>query len=219
MEDKGILLFLLSIITFFIVLYIIIKFIFIDKRSFTFEIINIPLGIFKFDKRDEYIKNNNSEKTISENSNMLNMEYESDDNHLIEEEFAKEDDNLNEVPKIEEVAYENILKTDKSDTIEILDNSSLEDKDINSHIDISIKECSIDDDKIQSEIINNNEKKENSIQINDDELLDDNDIVYWTATGRVYHTSKKCRTLSRSKVIFNGTREDSGRYQECIHCK
>ncbi|WP_242836241.1 hypothetical protein [Clostridium butyricum] len=44
-------------------------------------------------------------------------------------------------------------------------------------------------------------------------------IVYWTAGGKAYHTSKQCRTLSRSKVIFNGTKDESGKELQCIHCK
>ena len=56
MDDIYTILFCIAVIIFFILLYAVIRFVFIEKRSFTFEIINIPLGIFKFDKRDEYMK-------------------------------------------------------------------------------------------------------------------------------------------------------------------
>ncbi len=56
MNDNSILIFLLFITLLCIMLYFALKLYFNEKRHFTFEIITIPLGIFKFDKRDEYLK-------------------------------------------------------------------------------------------------------------------------------------------------------------------
>ena len=74
------------------------------------------------------------------------------------------------------------------------------------------------EDKLLSENIKPSEYNTDILKKFEDEYNEE-DIVYWTASGKAYHTSKKCRTLSRSKVIFNGTIEDSGRFVKCIHCR
>ena len=43
-------------------------------------------------------------------------------------------------------------------------------------------------------------------------------IVYWTPNGEVYHYSENCRTLSRSKTIYSGTIEESGKARPCKVC-
>lgn len=218
MEDITILLVLLSIVIFFILLFAIIKFIFIDKRSFTFEIINIPLGIFKFDKRDEYIKNNAYEKVKTESIEECHMEIENDHNNLVDENLLNKAEAFNEVSTDEKGIQENIEETEEVIKLESIDNFPLEEKEITPQANIESNKSNNDCSKVSDIIHIINEDKQTIIDIDDEEFLSD-DIVYWTASGKVYHTSKKCRTLSRSKVIFDGTREDSGRYQECIHCK
>ena len=42
--------------------------------------------------------------------------------------------------------------------------------------------------------------------------------VYWTPSGKVYHVSKSCPTLSRSKVIKSGTKSQSGKSRCCKVC-
>ncbi|POO84714.1 hypothetical protein, partial [Clostridium sp. 3-3] len=140
------------------------KLYFNEKRHFTFEIITIPLGIFKFDKRDEYLKN----KVVKTSKEEIYMEIKKSNydvkTNLKESELSKESN-----PKLE--SLNNYIDKDK-----------LSYKDV----------CS----------------KENTSA-----------VVYWTAGGKAYHTSKQCRTLSRSKVIFNGTKDESGKELQCIHCK
>lgn len=43
-------------------------------------------------------------------------------------------------------------------------------------------------------------------------------IVYWTPNGKSYHTTKSCRTLSRSKTILEGTVQESGKSDPCDVC-
>ena len=43
-------------------------------------------------------------------------------------------------------------------------------------------------------------------------------IVYWTPKGKSYHTTKSCRTLSRSKTILEGTLQESGKSDPCDVC-
>ena len=44
-------------------------------------------------------------------------------------------------------------------------------------------------------------------------------IVYWTQNGKTYHKTNKCGTLSRSKMIYNGTIEESGKSGYCDKCR
>ncbi|MDB2152235.1 hypothetical protein [Clostridium butyricum] len=164
MNDNSILIFLLFITLLCIMLYFALKLYFYEKRHFTFEIITIPLGIFKFDKRDEYLKN----KVVKTSREEIHMEIKKSNydvkTNLKESELSKE----------------------SNGKLERLNNSIDKDK-------LSYKDaCS----------------KENT-----------STIVYWTAGGKAYHTSKQCRTLSRSKVIFNGTKDESRKELQCIHCK
>ena len=42
--------------------------------------------------------------------------------------------------------------------------------------------------------------------------------VYWTPGGSVYHVSRSCPTLSRSKTVYRGSRSDSGKSRACRVC-
>lgn len=42
--------------------------------------------------------------------------------------------------------------------------------------------------------------------------------VYWTPNGSVYHVSKNCSTLSRSKTIYSGTISESNKPRVCKVC-
>ncbi len=47
---------------------------------------------------------------------------------------------------------------------------------------------------------------------------DSNETVYWIPNGKSYHSSKSCHTLSRSKKILSGTKEESGKHDACDIC-
>lgn len=42
--------------------------------------------------------------------------------------------------------------------------------------------------------------------------------VYWTPSGKSYHTTRGCSTLSRSKTILSGTISESGKHDPCDRC-
>lgn len=42
--------------------------------------------------------------------------------------------------------------------------------------------------------------------------------VYWVDSGKVYHTTKDCPSLSRSKNIHSGTVAQSGKSRACKNC-
>lgn len=46
-----------------------------------------------------------------------------------------------------------------------------------------------------------------------------NKIVYWTPKGKTYHNSKSCFALSRSRVINEGTVEESEKSALCDLCR
>ena len=43
-------------------------------------------------------------------------------------------------------------------------------------------------------------------------------IVYWVPNGYVYHLTRNCPTLSRSRTIYSGTRAQSGKSRCCKVC-
>ena len=43
-------------------------------------------------------------------------------------------------------------------------------------------------------------------------------IVCWTSSGKSYHASSKCRTLSRSKIIIEGTLSECPKNDPCNIC-
>lgn len=198
MDDISTLLFLLLIIIIFIVLFAIIKFIIIERRSFTFEIISIPLGIFKFDKRDELIKKLRSDNK-NDNINEGSIEDKANDN--IQEEECLEGDTFNDGQNIK------IDSSDSDDCIEKTDEKN----------EVIIEDIKSDND-VKSDYI---PEKPKQIIIQEDEVEEPvgEDVVYWTANGKAYHVSRNCRTLARSKAVFSGTVDECGRHQKCIHCQ
>lgn len=42
--------------------------------------------------------------------------------------------------------------------------------------------------------------------------------VYWTPNGKVYHKTRYCSTLARSKTIYSGTKQASGKPRICKVC-
>lgn len=42
--------------------------------------------------------------------------------------------------------------------------------------------------------------------------------VYWTPSGSVYHYSRGCRSLARSRTVYSGSIEESGRPRACKNC-
>ncbi|HCW53546.1 MAG TPA: hypothetical protein DG753_07395 [Clostridium sp.] len=70
----------------------------------------------------------------------------------------------------------------------------------------------------------NNENKnsfEGKERLGESEYIDNTSdkTVYWTPKGRTYHISKSCFALSRSKVIVEGTIEESEKNTLCDLCK
>ena len=43
--------------------------------------------------------------------------------------------------------------------------------------------------------------------------------VYWTNSGKNYHTDKNCISLMRSKDIQEGSMENCPKEQPCANCK
>lgn len=42
--------------------------------------------------------------------------------------------------------------------------------------------------------------------------------VYWVASGKVYHTSRNCPTLKRSRTVYSGSISKSGKSRACKVC-
>lgn len=57
-----------------------------------------------------------------------------------------------------------------------------------------------------------------STSVNNSGNTSGSEKVYWTPNGKSYHTSKNCPTLSRSKTILEGSRNESGKSDPCDRC-
>lgn len=44
------------------------------------------------------------------------------------------------------------------------------------------------------------------------------ETVYWTPNGEVYHSTKDCPSLGRSKTILSGSISESGKSRPCKNC-
>lgn len=50
------------------------------------------------------------------------------------------------------------------------------------------------------------------------EAIQTTETVYWVSKGEVYHRTSSCRTLSRSKNIYSGSVNESGKPRACKVC-
>lgn len=73
----------------------------------------------------------------------------------------------------------------------------------------------------QSAAANSNENQSNSTSTNENNAPisnDNNRTVYWTPSGKSYHYSKGCSTLSRSKTILEGPLSSCPKSDPCDKC-
>lgn len=92
---------------------------------------------------------------------------------------------------------------------------------------VYVKEINKDDldkdalDSIEAEEnVHVNEGQDIENETAEDESIEENHkIVYWTPNGKTYHISSACFALSRSKVIKEGTIEESQKDTLCDLCK
>ncbi|MGL5756511.1 MAG: ComEC/Rec2 family competence protein [Paraclostridium sp.] len=64
----------------------------------------------------------------------------------------------------------------------------------------------------------NNTTLKNNIGLQQKVEVNEGEIVYWTPKGKSYHSSNSCQTLSKSKTILSGTKEESGKNDPCDKC-
>lgn len=98
-------------------------------------------------------------------------------------------------------------------------------KDNHNKIENEISEVHIQENLNNDEIItydsqNNLEKdfSEESIELIEENNIQKEDIVYWTPQGKNYHETNTCKTLLRSKIILNGSIDESGKSTKCNQC-
>lgn len=74
-----------------------------------------------------------------------------------------------------------------------------------------------DSNNVNTATTNNNTSNSTNNTSNNDGTSSSS-ILYWTPNGKSYHTTKSCRTLSRSKTILEGTLQESGKSDPCDVC-
>lgn len=84
---------------------------------------------------------------------------------------------------------------------------------------VYIKELKEDKEELKKDSNENSLEGKDHLEENEDIDKNNNGIVYWTPNGKTYHNSKSCFALSRSKVINEGTIEESGKDSLCDFCK
>lgn len=151
----------------------------------------LPLGIFKEDKKKDI------KAYAGEDSKIGNSQ-----DSIKEEHINKEKENL----------HNNISKENE---VEIKGNE-IEVKEIDSdERNVEIHEKEEEKIYVEDEAIN----IADLIEEKDNNLLNKDEIVYWTPNGKTYHSKSTCRTLSRSKIINSGTVNESGKDFKCENCK
>lgn len=61
---------------------------------------------------------------------------------------------------------------------------------------------------------------ETSEEIQDNKLLEEEKVVvYWTPNGKNFHMTNNCKTLSRSKIIHSGNKDECEKSICCEQCK
>lgn len=110
------------------------------------------------------------------------------------------------------------------------DKTSLEQENTKKPVDEKVENTTEDDKKqIEEEISTVTEatKVETKIEevapVKEETVTNSNSAsnertVYWVPSGEVYHTTKNCSSLSRSKTILSGTISESGKPRKCKRC-
>ena len=164
---------------------------------------SLPLSIFK-----KWIKEGDSIKECTNISEEVSVK--------INDKKVNDDNNINEsdCKALEEVAIdiltEEIEEVKSIDEVESIDevNNVEKVKLVESVEKINeIEEQVIDEFNSSSENIDDIKEAIENKEIVEElsEVLKEEDIVYWTPNGKTYHSSRTCRTLSRSKIINSGS--------------
>lgn len=110
-------------------------------------------------------------------------------------------------------------------TVENLPIGIFKEKNVHVQEETYIQENSKSDEnelmKCNNENVENDLKKEfssESLEILEENNMQDEEIVYWTPYGRHYHNIHNCGTLLRSKVINSGSINKSGKLTRCHKC-
>ncbi len=62
------------------------------------------------------------------------------------------------------------------------------------------------------------ETVQESVEGTSSQVKEETGMVYWVPSGKVYHSTKNCSSLSRSKTIYSGTIAESGKSKHCQRC-
>ena len=62
------------------------------------------------------------------------------------------------------------------------------------------------------------ETLQETVEDTSSQVKEETSMVYWVPSGKVYHSTKSCSSLSRSKTIYSGTIAESGKAKHCQRC-
>ena len=178
---------------------------------------SLPLSIFK-----KWIKEGDSIKECKNISEEVSVK--------INDKKVNDDNNINEsdCKALEEVAID--ILTEEIEEVKSIDEVESIDE-VNNVEKVKLVESAEKINEIEEQVIDEfNSSSENIDDIKEaienkeiveelSEVLKEEDIVYWTPNGKTYHSSRTCRTLSRSNIINSGSIYESGKDFKCEHRK
>ena len=62
------------------------------------------------------------------------------------------------------------------------------------------------------------ETLQETVEDTSSQVKEETSMVYWVPSGKVYHSTKSCSSLRRSKTIYSGTIAESGKAKHCQRC-
>ncbi len=72
------------------------------------------------------------------------------------------------------------------------------------------------DEQVSSQKVE--ETTQETVEDTSSQVKEETGMVYWVPSGKVYHSTKSCSALSRSKTIYSGTIAESGKSKHCQRC-
>ncbi|WP_199869437.1 hypothetical protein [Clostridium senegalense] len=170
----------------------------------------------EIDKKAEDVKKNADEQIVICKQKLIPIKIDEAKNFLDSKEFDKAYSKINEAVSIDGnnkqvLDFKNSINTKKTAYEEEQKQIAVAKKEEEERIN---KEKAIEDEIAKQEQAREEQGTQQVLSNN----VSDGTHVYWTPKGKSYHSSPGCPTLSRSKTIYEGSIQESGKFDPCDRC-
>lgn len=170
----------------------------------------------EIDEKAEDIKKNADEQIIICKQKLIPIKIDEAKKFLDSKEFDKAYSKINEAVSIDDnnkqvLDLKNSINTKKIAYEEEQKQIAIAKKE---EEEIIKKEKAKEDEIAKQEQVKEEQETQQVLSNN----ISDETHVYWTPKGKSYHSSPGCPTLSRSKTIYEGSIQESGKFDPCDRC-